>query len=260
MVPVHDAPAVLWSLRGHGRDVRCLKESARGNFELRILWGDDLFLTETFQTAEKLLQRAEEFRTTLEARGWTPLPAREVGPPTPSASAGAAETRLKSPAAEIGSAVEAHPAAEAGATSPAQPEAGVERPLVLVVDDERVVRNFMRSYLEAAQYAVREAEDVDSALSALDEGSVDAVVLDVRMPDRMGWGRTGLEVLAFMRLHADYEDLPVLILTAHGMTDEERNLVVRHRADLFMKPDGYRQLLERLNDLTGHTPGALQQC
>jgi CheY-like chemotaxis protein len=253
MVPIHDAPAVLWSLRGHGRDVRCLKESARGNFELRILWGDDLFLTETFETASKLLQRAEEFRTTLEARGWTPLSVREDAALMPPAARGAGDRPLARPAAEIGSAVEAEPAEGA---APSRHEEGIERPLVLVVDDERAVRNFMRSYLEAAQYAVREAEDVDSALSALDEGSVDAVVLDVRMPDRMGWGRTGLEVLAFMRLHADYESLPVLILTAHGMTDEERNLVARHRADLFMKPDGYRQLLDRLNDLTGHTPGA----
>jgi len=259
MVPIHDAPAVLWSLGGHGRDVRCLKESARGNFELRILWGDDLFLTETFQAPEKLLQRAEEFRTTLEARGWTPLPGGAGDLSTPSAPIGAAGTSLGSRAAEIGSAVQAHPAAEPATTAQDQPEAGAERPLVLVVDDERAVRNFMRSYLETAQYAVREAEDVDSALSALDEGSVDAVVLDVRMPDRMGWGRTGLEVLAFMRLHADYEDLPVLILTAHGMTDEERKLAARHRADLFMKPDGYRQLLERLNDLTGHAPSAIEQ-
>ena len=260
MVPVHDAPSLLWSLRGHGRDVRCLRESARGNFELRILWGDDLFLTETFQTAEKLLQRAEEFRTTLEARGWASLPGGVVEPPMPAVPAGAAEALSASSAVEIGPEVVPHPAAGAAAAAGGQPEAGVGRPIVLVVDDERAVRTFMRSYLEAAQYAVREAEDVDSALSALDEGSVDAVVLDVRMPDRMGWGRTGLEVLAFMRLHADYESLPVLILTAHGMTDEERKLVARHRADLFMKPDGYRQLLERLNDLTGHIPGAVEQC
>jgi CheY-like chemotaxis protein len=259
MVPTHDAPAVLWSLRGHGRDVRCLKESARGNFELRILWGDDLFLTETFQTPEKLLQRAEEFRTTLAARGWTPLPAWQLEPPAPSAAAGAAEAGPASPIPEIAPTAGVRAAPTAAGAAPDQSQPGVEQPLVLVVDDERAVRYFMRSYLEAAQYAVRDAEDVDSALSALDEGSVNAVVLDVRMPDRMGWGRTGLEVLAFMRLHADYENLPVLILTAHGMTNEERKLVARHRADLFMKPDGYRQLLERLNELTGHAPGAIDQ-
>ena len=61
-----------------------------------------------------------------------------------------------------------------------------------------------------AGYAVYEAADVDGALNALDEEQVDAVVLDVRLPDPMGWGRTGLEVLAFIRLHTLFSQLPVL--------------------------------------------------
>jgi DNA-binding response OmpR family regulator len=124
------------------------------------------------------------------------------------------------------------------------------------VDDEETIRHFLHKYLAAAGYQVREAEDVDAALGLLDEGGVDAVVLDVRMPDRMGWGRTGLEVLAFIRLHAAYANLPVLILTGHPLSDEEIGLVHRHRAYLFMKPDGYRMLLARLNELTGHVPGS----
>ena len=72
----------------------------------------------------------------------------------------------------------------------------------------------------------------------------------------MGWGRSGLEVLAFMRLHAAYADLPVLILTGHPLSDEEVAIVHRHGAYLFMKPDGYRTLLARLNDLTGHIGGS----
>ena len=74
------------------------------------------------------------------------------------------------------------------------------------MDDESTVRSFLKAYLEDADYRVCEAGDVDSALTALDEGPVDAVVLDVRMPDPMGWGRTGLEVLAFIRLHAAFAD------------------------------------------------------
>jgi len=80
---------------------------------------------------------------------------------------------------------------------------------------------------------------------------VDAVVLDVRIPDPMGWGRSGLEVLAFIRLHAAFAALPVLILTGHPLDPEEQDLVRRHRAHLFMKPDGYRTLLQRLDQLTG---------
>ena len=81
---------------------------------------------------------------------------------------------------------------------------------------------------------------MDSALTALDDGPVDAVVLDVRMPDPMGWGRTGLEVLAFIRLHAAFATLPVMILTGHPLDPEEQELLRRHRAHLFLKPDGYR--------------------
>jgi CheY-like chemotaxis protein len=80
---------------------------------------------------------------------------------------------------------------------------------------------------------------------------VDAVVLDVRMPDPLGWGRTGLEVLAFIRLHTAFATLPVLILTGHPLDPEEQTLVRRHRAHLFLKPDGYRMLLLRLDQLTG---------
>jgi DNA-binding response OmpR family regulator len=124
------------------------------------------------------------------------------------------------------------------------------RHTVLVVDDENTVRSFLKAYLEDADYAVCEAGDVDSALTALDDTSVDAVVLDVRMPDPMGWGRTGLEVLAFIRLHAAFETLPVLILTGHPLDPEEHDLIRRHRAHLFLKPDGYRMLLLRLKQLT----------
>jgi CheY-like chemotaxis protein len=92
---------------------------------------------------------------------------------------------------------------------------------------------------------------VDQALNALDQGPVDAVVLDVRLPDPMGWGRTGLEVLAFIRLHSTFSRLPVLILTGHPLEPEEQELIERHHAHLFLKPDGYRMLLQRLDQLTG---------
>jgi hypothetical protein len=58
-------------------------------------------------------------------------------------------------------------------------------------------------------------------------------------------------VLAFIRLHAGFADLPVLILTGHPLEPEEHDLVRRHRAHVFQKTDGYRLLLQRLHVLTG---------
>lgn len=239
-----DEPAVLWCLRGHGRDVRCLRQKIRAGLELRVLWGDELFLTETFHNIDRLMTRADEFRSTLEARGWRRLSREETpAPPGPGwVPEETAETSEAAPSED--------PSTEADEEDYASPEPG-RRPTVLLVDDEVTVRSFLRAYLEEANYAVCEAGDVDSALSALDEAPVDAVVLDVRIPDPMGWGRSGLEVLAFIRLHAAFAALPVLILTGHPLDPEEQDLVRRHRAHLFMKPDGYRTLLQRLDQLTG---------
>jgi CheY-like chemotaxis protein len=233
-----EEPVVLWCLRGHGRDVRCLRQKTRAGLELRVLWGDELFLTEHFHEADRLLGRAEEFRATLEARGWKRVAPEDVPPPPgpgwmPDASRpepdSAARPRYRSETRD----------------------GSDHRPTVLIVDDESTVRSFLKAYLEEADYQVCEAGDVDSALTALDDATVDAVVLDVRMPDPMGWGRTGLEVLAFIRLHAGFADLPVLILTGHPLEPEEYDLARRHHAHLFQKPDGYRMLLQRLHQLTG---------
>lgn len=227
-----DGGSLLWSLRGNGRDVRCVSQRTAAGLELRVLWGDELFLTETFRDPDHLEKRSQEFKATLEARGWKPLPEGEV------------------PAA---------PPAPPPPVLPAPPAIPVRRPVhpadacqpaVLVVDDEATVRTFLRRYLGDAGYLVIEADDVDTALDALDTERVDAVVLDVRLPDPMGWGRTGLEVLAFIRLHAAFARLPVLVLTGYSLDPEERDLIDRHRADLFLKPDGYRTLLERLDQLT----------
>lgn len=233
---------VLWCLRGHGRDVRCLRQKTRGGLELRVLWGDELFLTETFQEPDRLAKRAEEFRATLETRGWRPLPQDEV--PSPPGPGWMPEPLTADEPAEV-KVLERRRGPSAGART------GEARPTVLVVDDENTVRSFLKVYLENAEYNVCEAGDVDSALTALDAGPVDAVVLDVRMPDPMGWGRTGLEVLAFIRLHAAFAALPVMILTGHPLDPEEHELLRRHRAHLFLKPDGYRMLLQRLDQLTG---------
>jgi CheY-like chemotaxis protein len=243
-MPSADEPAVLWCLRGHGRDVRCLRQKTRSGLELRVLWGDELFLTETFHDLDRLHTRAEEFRATLESRGWTRLPADSAAPPGPG-------WLPEEPVGTTDAASSAGTAGEPDAEYHAFNDAG-RKATVLIVDDETTVRSFLRAYLEEAGYAVSEAGDVDSALSALDEAPVDAVVLDVRMPDPMGWGRSGLEILAFIRLHGAYAALPVLILTGHPLDPEEQDLVRRHRAHLFLKPDGYRMLLQRLHQLTGH--------
>jgi two-component system, OmpR family, response regulator MprA len=114
---------------------------------------------------------------------------------------------------------------------------------VLVVDDERAVRDSLRRALELEGYDVELAADGEEALERLAQnGEPDAVVLDILMP-RMD----GLEVCR--RLRREGHRLPVLMLTAR---DEVENRVAGLDAgadDYLAKPFALRELLARVQAL-----------
>jgi len=80
--------------------------------------------------------------------------------------------------------------------------------VVLVVDDELVVRSVLRRVLTSLGYRVRLATGGAEAISELSREAPDIVVLDVSMPDV-----DGLQVLAHMRADRVLECLPCLLLT-----------------------------------------------
>ena len=118
---------------------------------------------------------------------------------------------------------------------------------VLVVDDERAVRDSLRRALELEGYDVELAADGEEALERLAQnGEPDAVVLDILMP-RMD----GLEVCR--RLRREGHSLPVLMLTAR---DEVENRVAGLDAgadDYVTKPFALEELLARLRALLRRT-------
>jgi excisionase family DNA binding protein len=60
-------------------------------------------------------------------------------------------------------------------------------PLILIVDDDERVREYVRVNLEMEGYAVREAGSADEGLGVLEEVSPDLILLDVMMPEVDGW-------------------------------------------------------------------------
>jgi two-component system response regulator MprA len=119
---------------------------------------------------------------------------------------------------------------------------------ILVVDDERAVRESLRRALELEGYEIELAADGSEALSALkdDQPQPDAVVLDVLMP-----GVDGLEVCR--RLRAVGNHVPVLMLTAR---DEVENRVAGLDAgadDYVTKPFALEELLARIRALLRRT-------
>jgi two-component system response regulator MprA len=119
---------------------------------------------------------------------------------------------------------------------------------ILVVDDERAVRESLRRALELEGYEIELAGDGKEALATLgrDDSQPDAVILDVLMP-----GVDGLEVCR--RLRATGNHVPVLMLTAR---DEVENRVAGLDAgadDYVTKPFALEELLARVRALLRRT-------
>jgi two-component system, OmpR family, response regulator MprA len=114
---------------------------------------------------------------------------------------------------------------------------------ILVVDDERAVRDSLRRALELEGYRVELAEDGEQALRRLDlEPVPDAVILDVLMP-----GADGLEVCRTIRGVGNA--VPVLMLTARAEIDSRVEGRDAGADDYLPKPFALAELLARLRAL-----------
>ena len=113
---------------------------------------------------------------------------------------------------------------------------------ILVVDDDRAVRESLRRSLTFNGYTVDLAVDGLNALEKVAESRPDAVVLDVMMP-RLD----GLEVCR--RLRSAGEDLPILVLTARDSVSERVAGLDAGADDYLPKPFALEELLARLRAL-----------
>jgi CheY-like chemotaxis protein len=87
---------------------------------------------------------------------------------------------------------------------------------VLVVDDDDILRRGVAQALEKDGWAVSEAVNGRVGLERMAEGLPDVIVLDLMMPEM-----DGFEFLAELRRHADWRAIPVLVVTARDLTDED---------------------------------------
>jgi two-component system response regulator MprA len=119
---------------------------------------------------------------------------------------------------------------------------------ILVVDDERAVRESLRRALELEGYGVELAGDGREALDRLESGAddPDAVVLDVLMPEV-----DGLEVCR--RLRRAGSRLPILMLTARAEVENRVEGLDAGADDYVTKPFALEELLARLRALLRRT-------
>ncbi|HMC39049.1 MAG TPA: response regulator [Acidimicrobiales bacterium] len=112
--------------------------------------------------------------------------------------------------------------------------------LVLVVDDDEMIRRLVRAVLEADEFEVAEARDGQAALALASETRPSVVVLDIMMP-----GLDGVEVCRRL----DHDQVRVVILTARD--DPKLETEAREAgADAFMtKPFAPMELLDLVGEL-----------
>ncbi len=118
---------------------------------------------------------------------------------------------------------------------------------ILVVDDEKLIRNVIREYLENEKYEVLEAENGFDALRVLETNKVDLIILDIMMP-RMD----GFETLKEIR---KTKDTPVIMLSA--MKEEEDKLSSFNLGvdDYVTKPFSPKELVARVKAHLKRTNG-----
>ncbi|MCP4504197.1 MAG: sigma-54-dependent Fis family transcriptional regulator [Deltaproteobacteria bacterium] len=113
---------------------------------------------------------------------------------------------------------------------------------VLIADDDASTRYLLELYCRGQSFEPVFAQSGREAISKIREGSVDAVVTDVRMPD-VG-GDAVLEAARQMT-----PSLPVLIMTAHGSIDDAVLFLKRGATDYIAKPLSHEVFLHRVNNL-----------
>ncbi len=109
---------------------------------------------------------------------------------------------------------------------------------ILIAEDEAPLRNLIASLLRAEGFQVLEAQDGQEALDILGREPVDLAILDVMMPHR-----DGFEVVRWIR---ERSNIPIIILTALGNTDNIVHGFTLGADDYITKPFTYKELRARL--------------
>ena len=116
--------------------------------------------------------------------------------------------------------------------------------LVMVIEDEKEIRDLLKYNLEKAGFRVATFCDGEAGLEQLFAARPDLVVLDLMLP-----GCNGLEILREVRGEPATSDLPVMVLTARG-AEMDKLLGFEHGADDYLtKPFSPRELVARAQAL-----------
>lgn len=111
-----------------------------------------------------------------------------------------------------------------------------KKPVILITDDEKSIRNALREILEFENYAVLEAENGEQALAMVSSEHIDLVMLDIKMK-----GMDGMEVLP--KIKELKKELPVIMISGHGTIKIAVEATKSGAFDFLEKPPDLNRLL-----------------
>lgn len=117
---------------------------------------------------------------------------------------------------------------------------------ILIIDDEKSIRNTLREILEYEKFSVDEAEDGQSGVEKAKKGKYDLILCDIKMP-RMD----GLEVLEHLQRFE--VDSPVLMVSGHGTIETAVEALKKGAYDFIPKPLDLNRLLVSVRNAMDRT-------
>lgn len=114
-------------------------------------------------------------------------------------------------------------------------------PQILIVDDEKAIRNTLREILEYEGYKIDEAVDGAKALEMMEATDYDAVLCDIKMPKM-----DGLEVLG--KAMEEWPDVPFIMISGHGNIETAVEATKKGAYDFISKPPDLNRLLITLRN------------
>ncbi len=108
-------------------------------------------------------------------------------------------------------------------------------PSILVIDDERSIRNTLKDILEMEKYKVDEAENGEIALEKIGQNSFDVILCDIKMP-----GLDGMEVLDKA---LEITDSPIIMISGHGTIETAVEAIKKGAYDFIAKPPDLNRML-----------------
>ena len=119
-------------------------------------------------------------------------------------------------------------------------------PRILIIDDEKAIRNTLKEILEFENYTVDQAEDGPAGLDLLIQQRYDVVLCDIRMPKM-----DGLEVLS--RAQAMGTDAAFIMVSAHGNIETAVDATKKGAYDFISKPPDLNRLLVTVRNALDRT-------